>query len=300
MERPLRDPPTNGSAHARTLSWRRPLRRSRTAGARFVIRLCHDRILVRESEDEPRQLFDALSSGEKMLTREVRLSRRTPTGKAMRRTHGARVERLATLRVRATTVAIKTRGRGAVPLSLNAVLVEEVGAPKDMEPVSWKLITNLPIDTPEQVAAIVDAYRGRWVIEEFFKAIKTGCAFEKRQLETLRALLNALAIFSVIAWRLLVLRHVARTSPDAPAVEALTPRQVRLLQRLTTMKGPGVPAVKMPASPTATDALLAVARLGGHITNNGAPGWQVLGRGYESLLLMELGWRAAQASPGEM
>ncbi len=121
-----------------------------------------------------------------------------------------------------------------------------------------------------------------------------------RQLETLRALLNALAIFSVIAWRLLVLRYVARTSPAAPAVEALTPRQVRLLQRLTTMKGPGVPVVKMPADPTATDALLAVARLGGHITNNGAPGWQVLGRGYESLLLMELGWRAAQASPGEM
>jgi hypothetical protein len=133
------------------------------------------------------------------------------------------------------------------------VLVEEVSAPKNMEPVSWKLITNLPIDIPEHVAAIVDAYRGRWVIEEFFKAIKTGCAFEKRQLETLRALLNALAIFSVIAWRLLVLRHVARTSPDAPAVEALTPRQVRLLQRLTTMKGPGVPAVKMSANPTATD-----------------------------------------------
>jgi hypothetical protein len=28
--------------------------------------------------------------------------------------------------------------------------------------------------------------------------------------------------------------------------------------------------------------------------------WQVLGRGYEDLLLMEPGWRAAQASPGEM
>jgi hypothetical protein len=122
----------------------------------------------------------------------------------------------------------------------------------------------LPIDTPEQVAAIVDAYRARWVIEEFFKALKTGCAYEKRQLETFRALVNALAIFSVVAWRLLLLRYVSRTSPDAPAIGAITPRQVRLLQRIATMKGPGVPAVKMPPNPTARDALLAIAKLGGH------------------------------------
>ena len=56
----------------------------------------------------------------------------------------------------------------------------------------------------------------------------------------------------------------------------------------------------MPANPTARDALLAVARIGGHIKNNGDPGWQVLGRGYDSLLLMELGWRAAQTPFGEM
>ena len=270
------------------------------AGARFVIRLCHDRVLARDSDDEPRLLYDALASGETMLTREVPLSRRNPTGTAIRRTHPARAERNAKLRIQATTVAIKGHGRNAAPLRLNAVLVQEVGAPDYAEPVEWKLLTNLPIDTPEQVAAIVDAYRARWMIEEFFKALKSGCAYEKRQLETFRALVNALAIFSVIAWRLLLLRYVSRSRPDAPAVEALTPRQVRLLQRLSTMKGPGVPAIKMPPNPTAADALLAVARLGGHIANNGAPGWQVLGRGYDSMLLMELGWRAAQAPPGEM
>lgn len=269
-------------------------------GGRFVIRLCHDRRLAPEGRKKPGLLFDALSDGEKMLTREVPLSRRSPAGTAIRRTHGARVERVAKLRVKVTTVAIPRPGRDSEPLRLNAVLVEEVGAPKDMEPVSWKLLTNLPIETPDQVAAIVDHYRARWVIEEFFKAIKTGCAYEKRQLETFRALMNALAIFSVIAWRLLVLRHVARTSPEAPAADALTARQVRLLQRISTMEGPGVPRIEMPYNPTASDALLAVARLGGHIKSNGDPGWQVLGRGYNSLLLMELGWRAAQASPREM
>jgi hypothetical protein len=35
--------------------------------------------------------------------------------------------------------------------------------------------------------------------------------------------------------------------------------------------------------------MLAIAAEGGHIKNNADPGWQVLGRGYEKLLHMELG-----------
>jgi hypothetical protein len=35
--------------------------------------------------------------------------------------------------------------------------------------------------------------------------------------------------------------------------------------------------------------MLAIARLGGHIKNNGDPGWIVLGRGFDALLLLELG-----------
>ena len=45
------------------------------------------------------------------------------------------------------------------------------------------------------------------------------------------------------------------------------------------------------------DALLAVAKLGGHIRNNGEPGWLVLGRGYDELLTLEVGFRLASAQP---
>jgi hypothetical protein len=61
-------------------------------------------------------------------------------------------------------------------------------------PVRWILYTTEPIDTPEQLAAIVDIYRARWRIEQFFKALKTGCAFESKQLESVEALVNALAL----------------------------------------------------------------------------------------------------------
>jgi hypothetical protein len=47
-------------------------------------------------------------------------------------------------------------------------------------------VTTEPIATEQQVAAVVDAYRQRWLIEEFFKALKTGCQYQQLQLESLR------------------------------------------------------------------------------------------------------------------
>jgi hypothetical protein len=274
------------------------------AGARFVIRCNHNRRLAKEDDSGERLLFDALDRGEMMLKREVPLSRRAPDvfGRNMRRTHPPRSARLAKLRVKAMRVTVKSPPYGHVDpdyprtVALNGILVEEVTRKVGIEPVCWRLVTNLPVDTPEQVAFAVDAYCARWVIEEFFKAIKTGCQYERRQLETCRALLNALAVFSVIAWRLLLLRHTARNAPDAPATAVLTTQQVRVLSRLSTMKGPNVPKVELPANPSAEDALRAIAQLGGHLRSNGPPGWQVLGRGYDSMLLVELGWMARGAT----
>ena len=274
-------------------------------GARFVIRICRDRCLAFE-EGRESKLFAAADRGPIFASRTVPLSRRQKESDPEdRRAHPPRVERMAKLRIRATTHTIKrpiyaSLKEHPLALAVSVVTVEEVNTPLGATPISWRLITTEPVETVEQIEAIIDAYRARWVIEEYFKALKTGCAFEKRQLESFRTLVNALAVFSVVAWRLLVLRSVARGRASAPAAEALTPRQVRLLQRVSTMKGPGVPRIEMPANPTARDALLAVARIGGHIKNNGDPGWQVLGRGYDSLLLMELGWRAAQTPFGEM
>ncbi len=45
--------------------------------------------------------------------------------------------------------------------------------PTGETPVEWFLLTNLPVDTPDEIAFVVDCYRGRWTIEEYFKALKT-------------------------------------------------------------------------------------------------------------------------------
>jgi hypothetical protein len=154
------------------------------------------------------------------------------------------------------------------------------------------LITNEPTETVAQIFAVVDSYRARWVIEEYFKALKTGCAFEKNQLESRRTILNYLAVLAPVAWQLLLLRSLARDAPSSPADAALSKVQIEVLKAVA----------KKPLSPepTVEEAFLAVAALGGHLKRNGPPGWQTLGKGFHDLLLFEAGWRAhaSQSPPG--
>lgn len=255
---------------------------------RFVIRLKNDR-KVRDDDDEQTSLSAVLPDFKGRFVREVELSARSaPFHKERgRKRNAGRTSRLATLQFSArplTFVAPKTANRQQ-DLDLNLVCVDEVDAPAGAEPVSWLLITSEPIDQDVDIERIVDAYRARWTIEELFKALKTGCSFEKRQLESLPALLNALAVFVPIAFQLLALRSAARTTPDRPASSLLNPVQLLVLE--------GHRSVRLAPKATARSALLAIARLGGHITNNGEPGWIVLGRGFQKLLDLEEGARVA-------
>jgi len=136
------------------------------------------------------------------------------------------------------------------------------------------------------VEEIIDIYRARWVIEELFKAIKTGCAYQQRRLESPHGLLNLLALTIPVACRLLLLRHLARHAPDVPASRALTGSQLAVLA--------ATPRARLPKRPTIQDAFCAIARLGGHLRRNRKPGWQILTRGYYELLVLEEGWLAAR------
>jgi hypothetical protein len=170
---------------------------------------------------------------------------------------------------------------GAKPsVELQVVHVVEREPPRGDEPVEWVLFTNLPVDTAADVDLIVDAYHARWLIEELFKALKSGCAFEKRQLETIRSVTNALAVFLPVSWLLLRLRHLSRTDPQRTATEVMSPSMLACLAAIYEQRA-GRP---LPQQPTCRDVTWAIAALGGHIRNNGEPGFIVLGRGLNDLL----------------
>jgi hypothetical protein len=147
-----------------------------------------------------------------------------------------------------------------------------------------------PIDDAEALLRVVDLYRTRWLIEEYFKALKTGCAMEARQLESLETLLVAFGIFVPIAWRLLRMRSLSRHPEPISAQLVLSPLQIALLRQHRRAKLTG-------EEPTVRDALMAVARLGGHLKSNGDPGWIILCRGYTSLLNLEEGYLLARDGP---
>lgn len=266
-------------------------------GRTFVVRVRHDR-KVGDPEDLAEQwvpLRERVRGLKGMLEREVELSRRKGSrAPRANKAHPPRKARLANLSFTATTVVVR-RPRylhDPVPrtLTLNVVHVSEPNPPPDEPAVDWLLFTTLPIDTEKQVAEVVDNYRARWTIEEFNKALKTGCAYESREFETLHALLVVLAISIPIACELLWLRSRARTQPHAPATDVLTPRQIKILRQMGSRR--------LPSRPTAWDALWAVAGLGGHQKRNGEPGWLVLYRGMEKLLMYETGYEAGLKAAG--
>jgi hypothetical protein len=243
--------------------------------SRFVVRGHYDRVLATGVH-----LHDLVANLKPRGHREIALSERLDDGRRTtnKHKHPPRNGRSARIAVAGCVVKIRsTESSHAAEseLTLNVVRIWEPKPPSGEPPVSWMLYTSEPIDTVEQLLAIVDHYRSRWLIEEFFKALKTGCAFEKRQLESYSALSIALGVFLPVAWRLLLARSVSRLHPDAPASTVATPVQLQLLCHKLKLKT--VPT-------TAQEATYAIAKLGGHLKRNGPPGWITLGQGFESLL----------------
>ena len=257
-------------------------------GDDFVIRATHDRALQGAGH-----LKETARSAAAVLERDVTLSTRTgwspregvPPLRA--KSNPLRRARIARLSIAATTVRLKrswaVTAQFPAHLDVNVVRVYEETPPEGEPAVEWLLLTTLPIKTKKQLERIVDIYRARWLIEEFFKAVKTGCRYEELQLESYSTLTNALAIVSTVAWQALLLRQLSRTS-DTPASAVLTPVQLEVLRAVSPLR--------IPARPNAHDALLAIAALGGHIRNNGDPGWLVLYRGFRDLLMLQRGWQA--------
>jgi hypothetical protein len=255
-------------------------------GGRFVIRMQHDRKL-----GDSGNVRDVLMNVQANVERTVLLSRRGGhLGSKQRKIHPARDERLAKLSMGSCSVSIprpKRLNARCDQINLNVVYVWEPEPPEGQAPIEWVLYTTEPVETPEQLLQVVDWYRARWVIEEYFKALKTGCAVEKRQLGDIHSLTNALALFLPIAWHVLLMRNESRDRPDAPASEILQPDELTIL-RLKARK-------PLAQNPTIRQVVHAIAALGGHLKHNGEPGWQTIARGYETLRATLDGWRLCQS-----
>ncbi|MBE9077360.1 IS4 family transposase [Romeria aff. gracilis LEGE 07310] len=192
-----------------------------------------------------------------------------------------RPARQATLTLRAMTLTIAVPRNGkqapaAQPVQLNAVLAEETQPPADgSQPIRWMLLTTLPVETFEQACQCVRWYSRRWLIERFHFTLKSGCRIEQLQLETAERLCNALATYSIVAWRLMWLTYHARVAPDDACDAILQTAEWRLLRRRFEPKN------RSKKPPTIRQAVRWIAQLGGFLARkgDGEPGLKTLWRG---------------------
>jgi hypothetical protein len=177
---------------------------------------------------------------------------------------------------------------GTLPaLSFTVVRVWEPDPPEGVEPLEWILLTDATVTCFGGALEVALQYAGRWLIEEFHKALKTGMGAEKLQLETGERLMAAVALMSVAALRLLHLKEGSRLKAAAPAAESgFTDEELTVLELATkrTLR-------------TVGDVALALGHLGGHLNrkSDGMPGWMSLWRGWIKLQGMLTGWRLAKA-----
>jgi hypothetical protein len=255
-----------------------------TNDCRYVVRGCYDRRIV---DSKHTHLKARLLVQPSLASRSVAIE---PRGRGVGRQskrNQPRIGRLAELEIRAARVALQRPAKLAsqvdAAIEINVVHVVEMDPPPGQVAIEWTLLTSEPIDTVESILATVDIYRRRWLIEEFFKALKTGCAFEARQLESFETFGNALSVFVPVAWGLMRLRALERANSELSAELCFTPDQLAVLRGKS----------RKPVT-TVAQALAVVAQLGGHIRNNGQPGWLVLWRGFRDILLLAQGFALAR------
>jgi len=221
--------------------------------AEYLIRAKeHRRTLERDLEAGPavyQKVRDEVSRSQLRATRTIELCQ-TPK----------RAARQAPLEIRAIAVRIKPpHARSHLPsVTYNVVLVEEVGGPGDGTDVGWLLITTLPIATVEDLLRVMDYYLARWIVEIFFRTLKTGCRVEEIRLETNARLKRCLAFYQIIAWRVLYLTYLNRTCPKLPCTAVFDESEWKSVWRVVQKK----PLPKKP--PTLTQFMQLLTQLGGY------------------------------------
>ncbi len=171
-------------------------------------------------------------------------------------------------------------------IAVSVVRAREENPPPNTTPIEWTLLTSLPVTTKAAVEDVLDIYRTRWLIEEYFRALKTGCSIEKRRLTNATSILNSLAAFVPIAWRALWIRHRARTNDQSPASTVFPKEQLAAIR--AAFERPGKKK-KLPKILSIADVYALLAEAGGHRRRDGQPGWQTLLVGIEKFSTQAVG-----------
>ena len=257
----------------------------------WIVRACQDRALALEAPPAATPHFrEHLLAQPLLYTQTINVRAHKPKIACDHRSRRQpRQSRQAHVEVRSGNLTLRPPWRAdrkLPPITINAVLVREANAPEGDEPIEWLLLTSLPVTDAAQARDVVQFYCVRWMIEIFFRVLKSGCRIEQRRFEHLDRLLACLAVYLIIAWRTLYVCRLSRARPDIDCQAIFEPEEWKAVWKIVRQSDP-------PDQPPPLGELTRmVAQLGGYIVRkNSPPGPQTIWSGLQRAYDFSLGWK---------
>lgn len=232
----------------------------------WIVRACQNRALQKGKEHDEtavNHLRERVLTEDVLFTQTISVrGRKAKVGCETRGRRQPRESRTAEVEVRAARVTLRApwrHDRKLHDISVNVVLVTEIDPPEGDTPVEWILLTNLPTDKIKQVLEVIQYYCVRWMIEVFFKTLKSGCRVEERRFEHVDRFLPCLAVYLIVTWRTLFVCRLGREFPEISCEVVFEPAEWKSVYHVVHKKPP--PST----SPTLREMVRMVARLGGYI-----------------------------------
>jgi len=208
-----------------------------------------------------------------------------------------RKERTAELALRFSPVTLCRPHPSPAPdlpdrIRLTVVDVRELPSNEyDGEPIHWRLLTTHVLRSPKRARWIVDLYRKRWIIEEFFRTLKSaGFDIEEADIGEPEVMMKFVAAAAVAAVTIMQLVRARDGTTEEELVEAFEPDDRPVLEALSSQLEGATEKQKNP-HPKGTLAFAAwvVARLGGWTAYYGKPGPKVMRIGLDAFRRIKYG-----------
>ncbi|MBR5356389.1 MAG: IS4 family transposase [Lachnospiraceae bacterium] len=248
----------------------------------------HCDVIVRAKSDrripgEILSLFEIMRSEKEAGTVVITIPRRSERPKLSGKAKvTGREKRTATLSIRYSQVKISPppEMKKEAPREFFIVSAIELDPPKGEDAVIWHLLTTLTINSLDDAVLCVKYYTKRWSIEEFHRVLKTGCQVEYLAHKDITRIKRALAVYIVVACRLMLLLKLGREIPDLPAEVLFDDVEIEVLSTYFSSK-------KRPLT-NLRNMIILIAKLGGYLDRNNdpLPGYEVFWKGYEALQYM--------------
>lgn len=255
-----------------------------------IVRACQNRCVRDGAGTAEDKLFATVAAGATLGTLKIEVSARKAQSHDGSQRRQARSARTTRVTVQACQVVLQTPDRlgQKVPhVPVQAVLVREVRPPAGETAIEWLLLTSLPATTFAQACDVIRYYTCRWEVEVYFRVLKSGCAVEELQFETTERFVNCLAVYQIVAWRVLFALRLGRECPQMPCDTVFAEAEWRAVYQVMKRQA-------ATRTPSLGEMVTWIAQLGGYLNrkSDGPPGPQTMWIGMQRARDFALTWIA--------